>query len=476
MKLINSHFSKSLIANLNVSKSLIMLNKKHFFITNAVRSSKNVDNMISPKGLTDELSYYKQMKEFIKETQGVPRNSQKWFELRNKHYKILYKKSIENLQKNYKESFDVQFLRFYVLIVPEQIECYELVSILNYFQLRYKALEDSPVSKSIMRQMLGIFSKDNYKKFNYPFMIFESSEEPRQNIDGFENIMRFLIENNFIHDYKSNSVYEREGLKFVEGFEKYFSQEFKKFSNKFSFYFRVTNFKEARYWYHPQKDGYIYRNRIFSRLYRLGKDILIDMINRLKNLKQYKINSKQSKKQLNKENSEFLIELVKTWVQRMNKNPFHGGDIPDAADFRLYSMVRKYTACRKINLTFKKYVKMEANGIFIKTDDTTEENEYKHIFTHFDDWMSRMFILCNRSSFYNLREVGYNYNKYLGDDVIEQEKINKPLYETQKESMKNSDERMVNENDVPNANGSNVNKNNIMGVFGNKIRRNKINI
>jgi hypothetical protein len=469
-------FNKFILNKYYYTKTLIKINKKEFFITNAIRSSKNVDNMLSPKGLTDEITYYKQMKEFIKETQGVPRNSQKWFDLRNKHYRILYEKSREYIKNNFKETTDTQYLRFYVLIVPESNQCYELVSILNFFQLRYKALEDSPVSKSIMRQMLGIFSKDNYKNFSYPFMIFESSEEPRQNIDGFENIMKFLIENNFIHDYRSNTVYEKDGLKFIEGFKKYFENEFKKFSNKFSFYFRVTNFKEARYWYHPHKDGYIYRNRIFSRLYRLGKDILYDIFSNFKYSMTLSWNSnpKKSKKDLDKENSKILLELVKIWVERMNKNPFHGGDIPDAADFRLYSLIRKYTACRKINLKFKKYVKMEASGLNIQTDDKTD-NQYKNVFTHFDDWVSRMYILCNRSSFYNLREVGYNYNKYLSDDIIEQEKINKPLHETQQESMKKTQDSEVGDENSINTGGVKMNKNNIMGVFGNRIKRNKIN-
>jgi len=115
------------------------------------------------------------MKEFIKETQGVPKFSQKWVELRNKHYEILEKKRAESVNK-YKESFDVQYLRFYVLLVPESTICYELVSILNFYQIRYKALEDSPVSKSILKQMLGMYSLIDYKKCEFPFLLFESSE------------------------------------------------------------------------------------------------------------------------------------------------------------------------------------------------------------------------------------------------------------------------------------------------------------
>ena len=202
-----------------------------------------------------------------------------------------------------------------------------------------------------------------------------------------------------------------------------------------------------------------------------------DILNNILTFSKFPLKSKKSKREIDRENSELLIESVKIWVQRMNKNAFHGGDIPDAADFRLYSMVRRFTACRRINLTFKKYVKIEAAGINVKLGDVLE-NDYKNIFTNFDDWLSRMFILCNRSSFYNLREVGYNYNKYLSDEIIEQEKITKPLRETQNDSsfIKRDMEEMQDTNNQGNSLKENNNRKNIMGVFGNKIKRNKINI
>jgi hypothetical protein len=42
-------------------------------------------------------------------------------------------------------------------------------------------------------------------------MQFESSEEATQNIDGIENILEFMIENNLIHDYRHHSAYEKAG-------------------------------------------------------------------------------------------------------------------------------------------------------------------------------------------------------------------------------------------------------------------------
>jgi hypothetical protein len=61
--------------------------------------------------------------------------------------------------------------------------------------------------------------------------------------------MAFLIENKFIHDYRTHSSYEKLGLEYCKEFEELFDKEFSLPSNKFFFYFRNTNFKEARYWY-----------------------------------------------------------------------------------------------------------------------------------------------------------------------------------------------------------------------------------
>jgi hypothetical protein len=376
------------------------------------------------------------MKLFIQETQGVPKNSQKWFELRNKHYQILSQIYKEQEASKTIESFDYSFLRFYLIIVPEDPKCYELLSILNYFGLQYKALEDSPVSKIILKQMLGLFTKENYKNCNYPFLIFESSEEPKQNVDGFDNIMQFLIENKFIHDYRSHSVYEKEGVKFALEFEKIFEDEFKKWTNCYSFYFRTTNFKEARYFYNPYIDGYVYRSRILSRLYRLFKHLFKNFSFRkfFKNL--YSLPSRikavykkpdRKKILLEAENYKKLINLLDEWILRLNNNPFHGGDIPDEADFKLYSLIKKFTQCRNIHYAFKRIQNLK-----------------------FDDWVSRMSLLCTRSSYYNIREPGYFYNDKIDKNILEEEKINK------KEIKSNPD---------------------VKGAFsGNRIRRNKINI
>ena len=36
-----------------------------------------------------------------------------------------------------------------------------------------------------------------------------------------------------------------------------------------------------------------------------------------------------------KDSEKNIKELAGTWVERLNNKPFHGGDSPDAADFRV---------------------------------------------------------------------------------------------------------------------------------------------
>jgi hypothetical protein len=295
-----------------------------------------------------------------------------------------------------------------------------------------------------MKQMLGVFNARDYKKFNFPFMMFESSEEPTRNFEGFDTILQFLIENNFIHDYRSHTAYEKDGIKFVENFETCFNNLMKNFGNLFSFYFKSTNFKEARYWYHPHKDNYVYRNRIISRLFRLLTCSIKDY--------KYYIQRNNKKKLFIAENEKKLQELVSTWLGRLNNKPFHGGDIPDAADFKLYSMIRKFSNCRKINFKLKKL--SEENIEFMK----------------FEDWSSKMFILCSRDNYYNIKDVGYNYNRFLDEEIISNEKINKPFTEAQQ-----SEDDSEFKNSSSKSNVINSNKTPIMGIFGNRIKRKKIN-
>lgn len=61
-----------------------------------------------------------------------------------------------------------------------------------------------------------------------------------------------------------------------------------------------------------------------SRLYRMSKGILGDFVTYIK-IKNSVLKNSENK----------LKVLVDTWVERLNGKPFHGGESPDAADFRV---------------------------------------------------------------------------------------------------------------------------------------------
>jgi hypothetical protein len=367
--------------NFILKKNLINLN-------NASRTSKTRAAMFDDIGnLIDEATYYKLMKSFMKETAGLPKFSQKWWDIRNRYYKEIYHISNVNQFKEI-ETTDVKYIHFYLIVVPELTPCYELLAVLNYYDFRYKTSEDSPISRSIMRQMLGIFQDGNYENYKYPFFQFESSDEPRVNLDGYENIVRFLIDNNFINEYRTHSPYEKDGIVLASEFEKVLDRKFQKLGNKFNFYFRTTNFIEARHWSMPSKDGNVFRTRILSRIYRMIKYFITDWLG--------------SKKDNKKDNNNDLPNLMQTWIVRLNSLPFHGGDIPDGADFKLYSILKKFIVCRKI----RSQIRLINNN-------------------KFDDWHSLMDMLCSRDFHRKKKVAGYEVNPYTENekDILDKKKL-----------------------------------------------------
>jgi hypothetical protein len=139
--MLNARYFNSIFTNKNYLK-IINLNKlqKKNLLTIRTRKDRSNAGLANPNIMVDDITYYKQMKEFIKETQGVPRNSVKWNELRNKHYGILRDIYINSQSEEFKESSDVSFVRFYVIVIPEDTDCFELVSIFNFYNIKYKAV------------------------------------------------------------------------------------------------------------------------------------------------------------------------------------------------------------------------------------------------------------------------------------------------------------------------------------------------
>jgi hypothetical protein len=135
----NKNINKNLSKNLN---NLLIKSQKYNMLTIRTRRDRANQGLANPNIFVDDVTYYKQMKEFIKETQGVPRNSIKWNELKNKHYDILRKIYVEQQSDDFKETQDYSFVRFYLIVIPENIESFEMVSILNFYNIKYKAVID----------------------------------------------------------------------------------------------------------------------------------------------------------------------------------------------------------------------------------------------------------------------------------------------------------------------------------------------
>jgi hypothetical protein len=136
----NNNINIKKILNKNVN-NLLIKSHKYDMLTIRTRRDRANQGLANPNIFVDDVTYYKQMKEFIKETQGVPRNSIKWNELKNKHYAILRKIYFEEQSNNFKETQDYSFVRFYLIVLPENIESFEMISILNFYNIKYKAVK-----------------------------------------------------------------------------------------------------------------------------------------------------------------------------------------------------------------------------------------------------------------------------------------------------------------------------------------------
>lgn len=88
---------------------------------------------------TTDIEYYKVMKEFQVEAEGTPINSEKYIRLRNKYHRKLAMQPSETNKYNETPN-QIDYLRFYIAVCPELLECYQLIIILNYNKVLYKAV------------------------------------------------------------------------------------------------------------------------------------------------------------------------------------------------------------------------------------------------------------------------------------------------------------------------------------------------
>ena len=341
-----------------------------------------------------DVEYYNIMKEFLNEAEGVPYGSHKYFHLRNKYYKkvseVVRNQMISNSQLRQSGGNEEFFLKFYFIIVPEKIECFKLLAILNYNKMMYKVFEDCPKSKIITRNFLGYEFRKTSKNTELPFMQMECSENFPHKEEGYEKIFNFMLENNFIKDHRTFSVYEKDGLTLVNKFEEFFNLLFLKPSNKFSFYFRHVNFSECFYGEDPRGRHNVFTLRLKNKFLRAIRLCFYDLIEYYKKFPFF--NQKAFFKTLE---NDYKI-LTNEWVERINKQSFHGGDFPDDADFSLISLLIKFKQAHHI-------------GMLILNNNNDK----------FKAWEDKMLFLVSRDKFYDTKNFTYVYNPFISKQIIE---------------------------------------------------------
>lgn len=107
------------------------------------------------------------------------------------------------IESQYIANFDNYFSL--LIVVPEEVESFECVNILNYFNFPMKVEEDNIVRKLIKKEMA--FDKED----PYPCLMVDSNNNDIQNLDlsGTPQILQKLLASSYIGEYKSHSANER---------------------------------------------------------------------------------------------------------------------------------------------------------------------------------------------------------------------------------------------------------------------------
>jgi len=106
-------------------------------------------------------------------------------------------------------SITADFNSYYnlLIVVPEKLECYETVSVLNFFGFPFELEEENMFGHS--KKDMG-FAKDA----DYPLLLIDSNTEemPACEVTSRDDIIRHLNRIGLIGDYRTHSAYEGVGL------------------------------------------------------------------------------------------------------------------------------------------------------------------------------------------------------------------------------------------------------------------------
>ncbi|CAI2372762.1 unnamed protein product [Moneuplotes crassus] len=273
----------------------------------------------------ESTAYLSAMREFKERTSGLLKNSLEYTAIRNDIYKKLQQNRVDQSMKV--EDFvklDLDSYYINLIVVPEIQECYEIFHILQANQVEFHVEEDNTLRSKIgltdIRKEMG-FGKDD----QWPFLIVDSSTDmlDTAEVQGKDNIVRYFLDLGLLKDVKTYSAYESQGIDWInQTAVPAYNLMKHTLRGKFQYYFVSKNFLHMKV---SIEAGKILRNY----LWKFYKPL------------HYHITERRDRKGLKEEiqnRIQIFHDMADAWEERLDNNRFHGGEVPDAADFKMYSL------------------------------------------------------------------------------------------------------------------------------------------
>ena len=195
--------------------------------------------------------------------------------------------------------------------------------ILQYNQVVFHIEEDNTLRSKIgitdIRKEMG-FSKQDL----WPFLIVDSSSNfiDTGEVQGKDFIVEFFMNQGLLHDIRTHSAYEKQGVDWIN-LRAIPAYELLKatFKGKFQYYFVSKNFAHSKT---SIEAGKILREY----LWKFYKPFHFHIT---------EIKQRRGMKEEIKNRFQNLHEVIDEWETRLGDKKFHGGESPDAADFKMFS-------------------------------------------------------------------------------------------------------------------------------------------
>lgn len=165
------------------------------------------------------------------------------------------------------------------------------------------------------------FGKDD----QWPFLIIDSSTEllDTGEIQGKDSIVEYFVARDLIQDVKTHSAYEKQGIEWVV-------------DRAIPAYDLLKSNLRGKYQYYFVSKGMAYRKPTIE-----AGTIVREALWKFYKPLHYHVMDYRIRKTLREEiKNRFQIfhDTIDEWEARLDGNRFHGGNLPDAADFKMYSL------------------------------------------------------------------------------------------------------------------------------------------